>query len=84
MLNLIKNRIRKQNRNAEISVFLHIRGGKNMSLPAQLTLEQQFKLKVLQEQVAALSKEQAQEYLLEMFRQMMVKDNLVKHLMKNA
>ena len=84
MLNLIKNRIRKQNRNAEISVFLHIRGGKNMNLPAQLTLEQQFKLKVLQEQVATLSKEQAQEYLLEMFRQMMVKDNLVKHLMKNA
>lgn len=55
-----------------------------MNLPAQLTLEQQFKLKVLQEQVENLSKEQAQEYLLEMFRQMMVKDNLVKHLMKNA
>lgn len=50
----------------------------------QLSLEQQFKLKVLQEQVQGLTKEQAQEYLLEMFRQMMVKDNLVKHLIKNA
>ncbi len=55
-----------------------------MNLPANLTLEQQFKLQVLTEQVETLSKEQAQEYLLEMFRQMMVKDNLVKHLMKNA
>ena len=55
-----------------------------MELSAQLSLEQQFKLKVLEEQVQDLSREQAQEYLLEMFRQMMVKDNLVKHLLKNA
>jgi hypothetical protein len=55
-----------------------------MNLPAQLTLEQQFKLQILKDQVEGLSREQAQEYLLEMFRQMMVKDNLVKHLMKNA
>jgi hypothetical protein len=57
---------------------------KPMDLSAQLSLEQQFKLKVLQEQVQSLSKEQAQEYLLEMFRQMMVKDNLVKNLLKDA
>jgi hypothetical protein len=50
---------------------------------AELSLEQQFKLKVLQEQVQDLTREQAQEYLLEMFRQMMVKDNLMKHLLKN-
>jgi len=55
-----------------------------MNLSNQLSMEQQFKLKVLQDQVQGLSKEQAQEYLLEMFRQMMVKDNLVKHLLKNA
>ncbi|MGF1542108.1 MAG: NblA/ycf18 family protein [Pleurocapsa sp.] len=55
-----------------------------MDVSAQLSLEQQFKLKVLQEQVQDLTKEQAQEYLLEMFRQMMVKDNLMKHLLKNA
>ncbi len=55
-----------------------------MSFSANLSIEQQFKLKVLQEQVQGLSKEQAQEYLLEMFRQMMVKDNLVKDLLKNA
>ncbi|MEL6440683.1 MAG: NblA/ycf18 family protein [Cyanobacteria bacterium J06621_8] len=55
-----------------------------MDLTGKLSIEQQFKLKVLQEQVQSLSKEQAQEYLLEMFRQMMVKDNLVKDLLKNA
>ncbi|WP_319420043.1 NblA/ycf18 family protein [Pleurocapsa sp. FMAR1] len=55
-----------------------------MDLSGQLSLEQKFKLKVLQEQVQNLSKEEAQEYLLEMFRQTMVKDNLVKNLLKNA
>lgn len=68
--------------NLEVNLF-NI-GGNKMDFSAQLSLEQQFKLKVLQEQVQGLSKEQAQEYLLEMFRQMMVKDNLVKHLLKNA
>ncbi len=50
----------------------------------KLSLEQQFKLQVLSEQVQNLSQEEAQEYLLEMFRQMMVKDNLFKHLIKHA
>ena len=55
-----------------------------MDLSTQLTLEQQFKLQILKDQVKGLSQEQAQEYLIEVFRQMMVKDNLVKHLLKNA
>lgn len=55
-----------------------------MNPSAQLTLEQQFKLQVLTAQIQELSPSQTQEYLLEMFRQMMVKDNLVKHLFKNA
>ncbi len=49
-----------------------------------LTLEQKFKLRMLQEQVKTLTKEQAQEFLMELFRQMMVKDNLFKQLLKNA
>ncbi len=57
---------------------------KLMNVSAQLTLEQQFKLQILTDQVKDLSQEQAQEYLIEMFRQMMVKDNLMKHLLKNA
>jgi len=53
-------------------------------MPGKLSLEQEFKLQVLRDQVKGLSQEQAQEYVLELFRQMMVKDNLVKHLLKAA
>jgi hypothetical protein len=53
-------------------------------LPGSLSLEQEFKLQVVKDQVSVLSLEQAQEYVVEVMRQMMVKDNLVKHLLKNA
>ena len=53
-------------------------------MPGSLSMEQQFKLQVLKDQVRGLSLEQAQEYVVEVMRQMMVKDNLVKHLLKNA
>ncbi|MGK7945265.1 MAG: NblA/ycf18 family protein [Microcystaceae cyanobacterium] len=55
-----------------------------MEFPIELTVEQQFKLQVLRKQVKSLGQEEAQEYLMELFRQMMVKDNLVQHLMKKA
>lgn len=54
------------------------------SMPGSLSLEQQFKLQVVKDQVSGLSLEQAQEYVVEVMRQMMVKDNLVKHLLKSA
>lgn len=54
------------------------------NMPGELTLEQEFKLQLLQQQVKALSLEQAQAYVVEVMRQMMVKDNLVKHLLRNA
>ena len=54
------------------------------NLPGDLSMEQQFKLKIVQDQVKGLSLEQAQEYVVEVMRQMMVKDNLVTHLLKNA
>lgn len=47
-----------------------------------LSMEQQFKLEVLREQVKSLSQDQAQEYLLEVMRQNMVKENLLKYWMK--
>ena len=55
-----------------------------MDMPGELTLEQKFQLQVLKEQVRNLSREDAQEYVLKIMQQMMVKDNLVKHLLKNA
>lgn len=56
----------------------------NDPLPGSLSMEQQFKLQVVKDQVRGLSLEQAQDYVVEVMRQMMVKDNLVKHLIKNA
>lgn len=50
-----------------------------MNSPGTLTLEQEFQLNVLKQQVETLSTEQAQSYLLEAMRQLMLKDNWVKH-----
>ncbi|BAZ38421.1 phycobilisome degradation protein NblA [Calothrix sp. NIES-4101] len=55
-----------------------------MNFPTELTLEQQFRLQTLKEQVQSLSQEEAQTFLLEVMRQMMVKDNLFKHLLKQV
>lgn len=55
-----------------------------MDKQENLSLEQQFKLQVLSKQVKTLSKEEAQDCLIEVLRQMMVKDNLMKKLLKNA
>ncbi|MDJ0898422.1 MAG: NblA/ycf18 family protein [Xenococcus sp. MO_188.B8] len=49
-----------------------------------LTLEQQFQLQVLKTQVKNLTLEESQEYLLEMFRQMMVKEEWMARILKNC
>ncbi|MEB3278886.1 MAG: NblA/ycf18 family protein [Lyngbya sp.] len=54
-----------------------------MEAPGNLSLEQQFKLEVLQKEVKRLTQEQAQAYLIELMRQNMVKDNLLRHWIKN-
>jgi len=48
----------------------------------QLSIEQQFQMTIFEKQVKKMTKEQAQEYLLEVLRQGMVKDNLFKDLIK--
>ncbi|MDJ0704495.1 MAG: NblA/ycf18 family protein [Leptolyngbyaceae cyanobacterium MO_188.B28] len=53
-----------------------------MKFPASLSTEQQFRLKVLSEEVKRLNQEEAQSYLLEVLRQLMVKDNFVKQVLK--
>lgn len=49
-----------------------------------LSLEQQFKLQVLREEIKQLSREQAQDYLIEVMKQSMVKDNMFRRLFKDA
>jgi Phycobilisome degradation protein nblA len=55
-----------------------------MELPLELSLEQKFNLRMYEDQVKSLSQEQAQSFLLEMMRQVMVKENVIKHLIKQA
>ena len=53
-----------------------------MDIPLELSLEQRFNLKVYEDQVKNLSPEESQRFLLEVLRQLMLKDNIVKHLLK--
>jgi hypothetical protein len=52
-------------------------------LKMQLSLEQEFALMQYEKQVTSVSQTQAQELLIEVFRQLMVKDNVIRSLMKS-
>jgi hypothetical protein len=54
-----------------------------MNTTAGLSFEQEFMLKVLEEQVKELSLQETQSYLLEVLRQSMVKENLMKIMFKD-
>jgi hypothetical protein len=53
-----------------------------MDIPTELSLEQQFNLTVYEKQIEGLSAEQAQDYLREVLRQLMLKDNVITYLLK--
>jgi hypothetical protein len=53
-----------------------------MNIPIGLSLEQMFNLRIYESQIKGLSQEESQNYLLEVLRQLMVKDNLIKQLLK--
>lgn len=53
-----------------------------MKLELNLTFEQQFKLKVYQEQIKLISLEESRILLIEMMRQNMIKDNVIKDLLR--
>lgn len=48
-----------------------------------LSLEQQFQLRKFTDQVGTLSREQAQEFLVELYQHMMCKENFYKHFLKH-
>ncbi len=54
-----------------------------MNYSEQLSLEQEFNLRRLATQVRTLSEEQAQDLSRELYRQMMLKDNLYQELLKD-
>nr|NP_045072.1 Ycf18 [Cyanidium caldarium]O19900.1 RecName: Full=Uncharacterized protein ycf18 [Cyanidium caldarium]AAB82689.1 unknown [Cyanidium caldarium]WDB00199.1 phycobilisome degradation protein [Cyanidium caldarium] len=49
-----------------------------------LTLEQEFKLKVYKENLKKLTLKQSQKHLVEVLKQMMLKDNIIKYLIRNS
>jgi Phycobilisome degradation protein nblA len=49
----------------------------------ELSLEQRFSLEQYKGQVMSLNPAQAQEFLLETLRQLMIKDNIIRSLMKS-
>jgi len=52
-----------------------------MDIPMALSLEQKFNLKLYEQQVKELSSEESQKFLLEVMRQLMVKGNMIRHLL---
>jgi hypothetical protein len=53
------------------------------ALKLELSLEQEFSLRQTEEIVAKLNQAQAQEFLLEVLRQMMIKDNAIRSLIRS-
>ena len=57
-------------------------GGVNQ--PPGLSLEQQFSLRSFETQVQQMSREQAQDFLIKLYEQMMVRENLYKQFLKHS
>ena len=54
-----------------------------MNDPAKLSLEQQFSLRSFESQVAKMSHEQAQDFLVKLYEQMMMRETMYKHFLKH-
>lgn len=55
-----------------------------MNQPVELSLEQKFSLRSFEDQVKAMSHQQAQDFLLMLYQQMLVKDTMFKELLKKS
>ena len=54
-----------------------------MSGPIELSLEQQFSIRSFQTQVEKMSREQAQDFLIKLYEQMMMRENMYKESLKH-
>jgi hypothetical protein len=54
-----------------------------MSQPSELSLEQQFSIRSFQTQVEHMSHEQAQEFLIKLYEQMLMRENMYKTFIKH-
>lgn len=53
-------------------------------LNVELSLEQEFQMRVMEEQVSAMNLQQTRELLLQASRLLMMKDNVIRSLVKRA
>jgi hypothetical protein len=53
-----------------------------MSESLELTLEQKFNLRSFETQVDKMSREQAQQFLVKLYEQMMLRETMYKHFLK--
>jgi Phycobilisome degradation protein nblA len=67
----------------QFQVTLTCQGVKVMNQPAQLSLEQQFSLCSFKTQVNDMSREQAQEFLVKLYEQMMLRETMYRHFLKH-
>lgn len=49
----------------------------------QLSMEQQFSLRSFETQVARMSHEQAQDFLIKLYEQMMMRETMYRHFLKH-
>lgn len=54
-----------------------------MNKPVELSLEQQFSIRSFETQVQKMSREQAQDFLVKLYEQMVVRENMYKHFLKH-
>jgi hypothetical protein len=54
-----------------------------MSHPNELSIEQQFSIRSFETQVQRMSREQAQEFLVKLYEQMLIKENMYKSFIKH-
>jgi hypothetical protein len=54
-----------------------------MNQPVELSLEQQFSIRSFETQVQRMSHEQAQDFLIKLYEQMIVRENMYKQFLKH-
>lgn len=54
-----------------------------MNQPVELSMEQEFNLRSFSDQVQYMSREQAQDFLVNLYKQMMLKETMYKHFLKH-
>lgn len=54
-----------------------------MNQSVELSMEQEFSLRSFADQVQYMSREQAQDFLVNLYKQMMIKETMYKHFLKH-